>query len=131
MPFEIGNQWARSRRLLEDTLRRAAHRSRDQLDRACERLIESASDGATWQERLAAFEIIASRLDGKPRQTLEVTGDQPRELALADVVHAVLAARSASATDAIEVSANSEQHASADASTSPQSALTLNDSQPE
>ena len=100
MSFANGNQLAIHRRTVENSLRRAAHRSPAKLDRACDRLIDSAADGESWQERLAAFSLIADRLDGRARQSIEVAGNGPRELALADVVHAVLAARAATASDA-------------------------------
>lgn len=100
-PFPAGNQLAIHRRTVENALRRAAHRSPLKLDRACDRLIDSAADGESWQERMAAFSLLADRLDGRARQSLDITGDgAPRELALADVVQAVLAARASSATDA-------------------------------
>ena len=35
------------------------------LRTACRRLIESAAEGETWQERIAAFNVLADRLDGK------------------------------------------------------------------
>ena len=100
MPFEIGNQLAVSRRTVENHLRRAAHRNAKALDRACDALIRSAADGETWQERIAAFEVIASRLDGKPRQSSEIAGEAPRELGLNEVLALVLQARAADATDA-------------------------------
>jgi hypothetical protein len=101
VPFAPGNQLAVHRRTVENALRRAAHRSPLKLDRACDRLIDSAAEGESWQERIAAFSLLADRLDGRARQSLDITGDgAPRELALADVVQAVLAARASSAVDA-------------------------------
>jgi hypothetical protein len=64
-------------------------------------LIDSAAEGESWQERIAAFSLLADRLDGRARQSLDINSDgAPRELSLADVVHAVLAARASSAVDA-------------------------------
>ena len=91
------------RRTVENHLRRAAHRSPAALDRACDQLIRSAAEGASWQERMAAFSLLADRLDGKARQSIEVTGDQPREVELSELVRLVLAARTADATDAAPI----------------------------
>ena len=64
------------------------------------RVIEDAAEHESPTHRLACLQFIADRLDGKARQSIEVSGDAPRELALADLVRMVLAARSADASDA-------------------------------
>jgi hypothetical protein len=64
------------------------------------RVIEDAADHESPTHRLACLQFVADRLDGKARQSIEVSGDQPREIALADLVRMVLAARSVDAVDA-------------------------------
>lgn len=66
MPFEPGNQLAAKRRIFEGAIKRAlAQDNADRLRRACERLLDSAADGETWTERMAALTFLAERLDGK------------------------------------------------------------------
>lgn len=81
------------RKLIEGALRRAAMRSPQSLDNACNRLLESAANGETWQERISAFKEIADRLDGKAVARIETSEGAPRDLSLADIVSAVLSAR--------------------------------------
>jgi len=88
-----------NRRTVENHLRRAAHRSPAALDRACDRLIESAADGESWQERMAAFSLLADRLDGKAKQAVEVSSGSQREIDLSEIVRMVLASRTQEAQD--------------------------------
>ena len=77
MPFEPGNQLAAKRKQFEGALRRAlAQDSGDRLRRACERLLDSAAEGATWAERIAALQFLADRLDGRvlPQMVGETDG---------------------------------------------------------
>jgi hypothetical protein len=69
------------------------------LRAAAERVLESAAYGETWQERMAAISFLADRIEGKAQQSISLSGDAPKELQLGDLVAAVLAARSADATD--------------------------------
>ena len=101
--FQPGNSYGQSRRTVENVLRRAAHRSHAALDRACMRVIEDAADHESPTHRLACLQFIADRLDGKARQSIEVTGDHPREVELSELVRLVLAARTADATDAAPI----------------------------
>jgi hypothetical protein len=87
-------------KLIEATLRRAATQDANKLRRACDRLLESAADGETWQERMAAFVVISDRLDGKPVARIETSDGDTRNMGLADLVQLVLNARKADAIDA-------------------------------
>ena len=76
MPFEPGNQLAAKRKQFEGALRRAlAQDNADRLRRACERLLDSAAEGATWAERIAALQFLADRLDGRVLPQLPDAGD--------------------------------------------------------
>jgi hypothetical protein len=48
---------------------------------------------------MAAISFLADRIEGKAQQSISLSGDAPKELQLGDLVAAVLAARSADATD--------------------------------
>ena len=98
MPFELGHKITRHRLMMEGALRKAAMQDNgNRLRRAAERLLDSAADGATWHERMAAFNVLADRLDGKAAQRLNVTHEDTRTLSLADVTALILQARSADA----------------------------------
>ena len=88
------------RKLIEGALRRAAHRSPQALANACDRLLDSAANGETWQERIAAFKEVADRLDGKAVARIETSEGAPRDLGLAEIVALVLQHRKAEAIDA-------------------------------
>lgn len=62
-------------RLITDALRRAVVQSPEKLRAACDKLIEKAEEGD-----IAAFNVIADRLDGKPAQSLTVAGDDDQPL---------------------------------------------------
>ena len=115
MTFQVGNQYAVSRRTIENALRRVVHSEPERLRRALHRVLVDAAEHDSPAHRLACVQFLADRLDGKARQSIEVTGDQPRELSLADVVQAVLAARASTATDlpALESSATDATEVSA------------------
>ena len=100
MPFQPGNTLAVSRRTVESVLRKAAHRDMATLDRACVRVIQDAADHSNPNHRLACLQFVADRLDGRARQSIELSGDTPRELAMSDLVRLVLAARTNSADEA-------------------------------
>ena len=55
------------KRLVTNALRRAVTPSPDTLRAACEKVLADAQDG-----NLAAFHVIADRLDGKPPQSLDI-----------------------------------------------------------
>lgn len=100
MPFQPGNSYGQSRRVVEGELRKLIHAKPGRLRRALDQCIEDAGDPEVAPtHRLACLSFIADRLDGRARQAIEVTSDAPRELQLGDLVAAVLAARSADATD--------------------------------
>jgi hypothetical protein len=100
-------------KLIEATLRRAATQDAHKLRRACDRLLDSAAEGETWQERMAAFVVISDRLDGKPIARIETSDGDARSMNLADLVQLVLSARKTDAIDA-HASTQAEQSPSAD-----------------
>ena len=55
------------KRLVTNALRRAVTQSPDKLRTACEKVLDDAVNG-----NLAAFGVIADRLDGKPSQSLDI-----------------------------------------------------------
>ena len=76
MAFPLGNDYGKKRKLMENVLRRAiAQDDEKRLRRACERLMTSAASGKTWQERMAAFNTLADRLDGKVLAVPDAMGD--------------------------------------------------------
>jgi len=86
MPFEVGNQLAAKRKQFEGALRRALAQDKgDRLRRACERLLDSAAEGATWAERIAALQFLADRLDG--RVLPQVMGETDGTLVVSWVMH--------------------------------------------
>ena len=101
VPFPVGNTYATARRTVENELRKCVHREPAKLRRALDRCLDDAGEHDNPVHRLACLTFIADRLDGRARQSLDITGDgAQRELSLADVVQAVLAARASSASDA-------------------------------
>lgn len=103
MAFAIGHEYSKRSRQIEANLKRLVAQDKyKKLDRACERLLESAAEGETWQERMAAFNVLADRLDGKVRSD-DTGGDgETRSIPLSQLVAAILAARKADAIDAPE-----------------------------
>lgn len=66
-----GNKNAtKDKRLITEALRRAVVQGPEKLKKACEKLLDNASEGD-----LGAFREIADRLDGKPSQGVTVGGD--------------------------------------------------------
>ena len=61
---------ARQKREVTNALRKAAAQNPDKLKAACEKVLEKAVEGD-----LAAFNVLADRLDGKPVQAVEGTGE--------------------------------------------------------
>lgn len=53
-------------RMVTSALKRAAAQNPDKLREACEKVIEEAANG-----NLAAFNVLADRLDGKPTQEVQ------------------------------------------------------------
>ena len=60
----------KDKRLITDELRRVITQSPEKLKKACERVLDDAVDG-----NLAAFSVIADRLDGKPAQSVLLGND--------------------------------------------------------
>ena len=101
MGFQQGNVFGRMGAPVTNALRRAALADDARgLRRAAERVIDSAANGDTWQERMAAFAFLADRIEGKAIARIESTSTDARGLDLQTVVQAVLAARASGATDA-------------------------------
>jgi hypothetical protein len=94
-----GTPFAAQRKTLEGALRRAVHQSPEKLRRACDAVLDSAADGETWNERMAALTFIADRLDGKAVARIETSEGAPRDLGLAEIVALVLQHRKAEAID--------------------------------
>lgn len=65
----------KDKRLITDALRRVVTQSPEKLKKACEKILDDAQDG-----NLAAFAVIADRLDGKPAQTTILAGDEDNPL---------------------------------------------------
>lgn len=73
---QVGNKNAtKDKRLITDELRRVVTQGPAKLKKACEKLLDEAAKG-----NLAAFNVIADRLDGKPAQSLTVGGDEENPL---------------------------------------------------
>ena len=114
MAFQVGNQYAVSRRTVENELRKVVHQRPERLRSALVRVLEDACDSPSDSHRMACISFIADRLDGRARQAVDITTTtDAKALDLAQVVQAVLAARASSADDAQLVDANlrdSENH---------------------
>jgi hypothetical protein len=96
-----GVSYAPQRKTLEYTLRRVvAQDKKDRLRAACERLLDIAANGEDERNAMAAFSIIADRLDGKAVARIETNDTDSRNMGLADLVALVLQARKADAIDA-------------------------------
>jgi len=68
---EGNNNAAKDKRLVTNALRRAVVQSPDKLRTACEKILDDAVEG-----NLAAFSVIADRLEGKPAQTNVLEGGE-------------------------------------------------------
>jgi hypothetical protein len=110
MAFTAGNTYGVARRTVENELRKVVHRKPERLRSALERVLEDACDSPSDSHRMACISFIADRLDGRARQAVDITtSTDAKALDLAQVVQAVLAARSASSEDAHIVSIPLEQ----------------------
>ena len=71
---QLGNKNAtKEHRLITSALRRAVVQNPDKLRTACEKVLDDAVEG-----NLAAFTVLADRIDGKPAQTNVLEGgDNP------------------------------------------------------
>ncbi len=68
---QLGNTNAtKEKRLITDALRRVVTQSPDKLKKACEKVLDDAVEG-----NLAAFSVMADRLDGKPAQSVLLGND--------------------------------------------------------
>ncbi len=63
------------KRLITSALRRVVAQSPDKLKKACEKVLDDAVDG-----NLAAFGVLADRLEGKPAQSMTLLGDEDKPL---------------------------------------------------
>ena len=71
----LGNNNNSKGRLITDELRRVCTQSPEKLKKACEKVLEDAVSG-----NLAAFSVIADRLDGKPAQAVNIGGQEDNPL---------------------------------------------------
>jgi hypothetical protein len=72
MPFEKGNQDAAKGRKVEKMIERALTQEDDKrLRQGVEALLNKVAEGERW-----ALEFVADRLDGKPKQAVDL-GGQP------------------------------------------------------
>lgn len=82
MPFEIGNQHAAKSRKFEMMLERAIKQDDGQkLRKAADALLDLAAEG-----NLAAISMLADRLDGKPKQQVDVKADTSLTVILAQTL---------------------------------------------
>lgn len=101
MPFEIGNQLGAKRRIIEQALQRAIAQDRaDRLRTAVEKLLDTAAFSPDASERLAAFNAIADRTDGKAIARSESVDGDVRSMTLQDIARLVYQARALDSTDA-------------------------------
>lgn len=71
MGAPVGNQNAAKSRMFEQALTRAITQDDGKrLRAAAEKLLDLASEGTPW-----AVQYLADRLDGKPKQSTEMTGE--------------------------------------------------------
>ena len=75
MPFEAGHKSAAAgKRLVTSALRRAVVQNPEKLRNACLKILDDAEEG-----NLAAFGVIADRLEGRPSQSLSLGGIEGAE----------------------------------------------------
>lgn len=98
--FLPGTVYGTQRKTMEAALRRTVHQSPQKLRNACERLLDIAANDPEPRNSIAAFSLIADRLDGKAIARIETSEGAPSDLGLADLVALVLNARKHDATDA-------------------------------
>lgn len=70
----------KDKRLITSALNKAATQNPDKLRTACMAVLNKAADGD-----LAAFSLIADRLDGKPAQSMTLSGDENAPIAIMEV----------------------------------------------
>ena len=88
MAFEKGNKLGTKSKAFDAALRRAiAQDEGKRLRASAEKLLDLASDGERW-----AVEMLADRLDGKARQTVDITAPDLEDMSLGDLRSAVAAA---------------------------------------
>jgi hypothetical protein len=108
--WDYGNKYGRLGAPVSQALRRAALAGDAVLlRRAADRVLQSAADGETWQERMSAIEFLADRLEGKAVARVESSNADARELDLAAVMHLVLQHRKANAVDVQPAQADTAQ----------------------
>jgi hypothetical protein len=99
--FLPGQPYSGQRKQLEGTLRRVVAQDKgNRLRAACERILDIAANDPEPRNSMAAFTIIADRLDGKAVARIETSEGAPRDLGLAEIVALVLQHRKAEAIDA-------------------------------
>lgn len=77
MAFEKGNTLGAKSRVFGDTMRRAiAQDDGKRVRDGVEMLLDKAAEGERW-----ALEMVRDTLDGKPKQQVEVSGDEDSPLA--------------------------------------------------
>ena len=104
MAAPIGNRNAAKGTEVSHAVRRAlASNNWERLRRGADRLAEAFADAEPW-----AWQMVWERMEGKVPQALNLTSGDTRELDLASIVQAVLAARSRTA-ETLEHSAIPEQ----------------------
>lgn len=109
--FELGNQLAAKRRVIEGTLQRAiAQDKAERLRTAVERLLDTAAFSEDAAERLAAFNAIADRTDGKAIARTESVDGDVRALTLQDVARLIYQARAADSVDASVAAPSTSEH---------------------
>ena len=72
-------------RMVTNALRRAAAQNPEKLKKACEKVLNEAVAG-----NLNAFNVLADRLDGKPAQSLTLSGDEENPLTIQEVKRTVV-----------------------------------------
>lgn len=105
MSAPVGNKYAIKNRLLEQTLRRVVLQDDGKrLRQACEAVLTKAAKGD-----LAAYSLLADRLDGRVRADDSGNGDDVKSISLDQLMRAILQARAADAVDG-QVSTRSLTH---------------------
>src|SRR2546421_338832 len=87
MPFKPGdvgnpNGTKREKKFLTALERASAQDNHQRLRDAAEKLLDFAAAGEPW-----AINMIADRLDGRPKQQIEATDDEGRPLAIALIAY--------------------------------------------
>lgn len=76
-----GNQYAAKAKEFEGALKRALVRADGSLNRIADKLVEQAEAGEQW-----AVQMVADRLDGKPKQQTEITGADDGPLSIRHII---------------------------------------------